>query len=83
MEATIVYTDLYNPKYSGRTEVLIAENEDALFEQFYKKNNQLRYCNGCSHSFQDVEIQTKYRTWRRELSHERSFNLYYGNGVVD
>lgn len=83
MEANIVYTDQYRPQYSGRVETLTAPNEDNLFEQMYKKNNQIRYCNGCSYAFQGEKIQERYITWCKELPYQRSFNLYYGNGVVD
>ena len=47
ISAIVVYNDNYNKKYSGREETLSAVSEDNLFEQFYKKNNQLKYCNGC------------------------------------
>lgn len=66
-----------------RTEDLTAETEDALFEKFYKLNNQLRYCNGSCYKFVDEADQDRYIQWHKGLSKERSFNLYYGNGVVD
>ena len=62
---------------------LTAETEDALFEQFYKKNNQLRYCNGSYYKFVDNADQDRYIVWLKDLDKQRSFNLYYGNGVVD
>ena len=82
MEANIVYND-ENPKFNGKASVLSAETEDALFEQFYKKNNRLRSCNGCYYHFQDNKIQQDYIEWKKNLSKSRSFELYYGNGVVD
>lgn len=74
--------------YTGRSEVkrvedLSAENEDALFEIFYKKNNQLKYCNGSFYEFVDGYDQERYRSWVKNLDHTRSFNLFYGDGVVD
>lgn len=66
-----------------RTEDLSAETEDALFELFYKKNNQLKYCNGSFYQFVDNADQERYISWVQGLDHARSFNLYYGNGVVD
>ena len=66
-----------------RTEDLSAETEDALFELFYEKNNRLRYCNGAYYKFVNNEDQERYQEWNKNLTHERSFNLYYGNGVVD
>lgn len=66
-----------------RTEDLSADTEDALFEAFYKKNNQLRYCNGSYYKFVDQADQERYILWNKNLDKQRSFNLYYGNGVVD
>jgi hypothetical protein len=64
-------------------EDLSAETEDALFEAFYKLNNSLRYCNGSYYQFVNAVDETNYYKWRQNLSHERSFGLYYGGGVVD
>lgn len=66
-----------------RTECLSAETEDALFEKFYKLNNSLRYCNGSYYEFVSSEDTLSYQAWRNNLDHSRSFNLYYGGGVVD
>jgi len=66
-----------------KTEDLSAETEDALFEMFYKKNNQLKYCNGAYYEFVDKTDQNRYQEWIKNLSHARSFNLFYGGGVVD
>ena len=66
-----------------RTEDLSAETEDALFEKFYKMNNSLRYCNGSYYKFEKSIDQDRYNEWNKNLSKARSFNLYYGNGVVD
>ncbi len=64
-------------------EVLTAENENNLFEEFYKKNNQLKYCNGAFYKFIDYKDQQKYSEWNKNLSHAKSFDLYYGKGIVD
>jgi len=65
-------------------EEINAENEIALFEKFYKMNNSLRYCNGTYYKFEDAKIEIKYREWlKSEDFKTKSFNLYYGNGVVD
>ena len=66
-----------------KTETLSATTEDALFESFYKKNNSLRYCNGSYYKFEDNSVEAKYNDWRKNMSKARSFELYYGNGVVD
>ena len=63
----------------------ITGNDDiSLFEQFYKLNNSLRYCNGSYYKFHDKEWQDKYNQWLKSDDYKKkSFNLYYGNGVVD
>jgi hypothetical protein len=82
MEENLIYRDP-NPRFNGKISILAAETEDALFEEFYKKNNELKYCNGSYYEFQNPEQQEKYKEWKKNLSHSRSFELYYGNGVVD
>ena len=60
------------------------ENEIELFERFYKLNNSLRYCNESYYKFQDKEWEDKYNQWLKSEDYkQKSFNLYYGNGVVD
>jgi hypothetical protein len=55
-----------------------------LFEQFYKLNNRLRYCNGSYYTFQDTDIDISYKLWLKSDDYnKKSFDLYYGNGVVD
>lgn len=66
-----------------REEDLTAETEDALFVKFYKLNNRLRYCNGSYYKFVNPKDQARYNEWNKNLSQGRSFNLYYGNGIVD
>jgi len=67
-----------------RSENLHAENDIDLFEQFYKKNNQLRYCNGHYYEFADANIKARYKEWLNSDDYKaKSFNLYYGNGIVD
>jgi hypothetical protein len=59
-------------------------SEIGLFEQFYKLNNSLRYCNGSYYKFQDKEWEEKYKEWLQSDDYKKkSFNLYYGNGIVD
>jgi hypothetical protein len=60
------------------------ETEIGLFEQFYKLNNSLRYCNGSYYKFQDNELEQKYSQWLQSPDYQaKSFKLYYGNGIVD
>ena len=66
------------------TKEISDETEIGLFEQFYKLNNSLRYCNGSYYKFQDNEWTKKYDDWRKSDDHKKkSFELYYGGGVVD
>ena len=67
-----------------RTETLVAENDIDLFEQFYKKNNQLRYCNGHYYEFANSKDTIRYKEWLLSDDFKaKSFELYYGNGIVD
>ncbi len=67
-----------------RTRDIEDETEIGLFEQFYKLNNSLRYCNGSHYTFQDKQWEQKYKEWLQSDDYEKkSFDLYYGNGVVD
>jgi hypothetical protein len=55
-----------------------------IFEQFYKLNNSLRYCNGSYYKFQDKDWEKEYQDWLKSDDYKsKSFELYYGNGVVD
>jgi hypothetical protein len=63
----------------------IESNTDVgLFEEFYKLNNKLRYCNGSYYEFQDKQLELKYKEWLNSDDYKtRSLELYYGNGIVD
>jgi uncharacterized protein YecT (DUF1311 family) len=81
MKATL---DYFNDHAFFTTKDIEANNDISLFEQFYKLNNQLRYCNGSYYKFQDKQLELKYKEWLRSDDYEaKSFNLYYGNGIVD
>jgi hypothetical protein len=72
-----------NPEFK-HSETLVAENEISLFEEFYKKNNQIRYCNGHYYEFADENVKARYKRWLQSDDFKsKSFNLYYGNGIVD
>lgn len=67
-----------------RTEDINGNDDIELFEKFYKMNNSLRYCNGSYFKFKDKEWIQKYNEWLNSDDYKKkSFNLYYGNGVVD
>ncbi len=55
-----------------------------IFEKFYKLNNSLRYCNGSYYKFETKDWQDKYNEWLKSDDYKsKSFNLYYGGGIVD
>jgi hypothetical protein len=67
----------YNKEITDETEI-------GIFEQFYNLNNKLRYCNGSHYTFQDNWFELKYKEWLKSDDYnKKSFDLYYGNGVVD
>lgn len=67
-----------------REEEISGETESDLFIQFYKLNNRLRYCNGFYYKWKDSEMKTKYAEWLESDDYKKiSFELFYGNGVVD
>ena len=67
-----------------RKENIEADAEIEIFEKFYKMNNRLRYCNGSYYRFGTKEWQDKYNNWLQSDDYKaKSFDLYYGGGVVD
>jgi len=73
----------YNSEITGQ-ETITGENDIEIFEQFYKKNNSLRYCNGSYYTFVSKDWTSKYHEWLDSDDYaQKSFELYYGNGVVD
>ena len=67
-----------------RQKEISAETDIEIFETFYALNNSLRYCNGSHYEFNDTEWKDKYKNWLKSDDYKaKSFNLYYGNGVVD
>lgn len=67
-----------------RQQEIEGKNDIEIFENFYKLNNSLRYCNGSYYKFNDLEWENKYNQWLKSDDYKKkSFNLYYGNGVVD
>ena len=67
-----------------RQQEIESNNEIEMFEKFYKLNNSLRYCNGSYYKFQNKEWENKYQQWLKSDDYKsKSFNLYYGNEVVD
>jgi hypothetical protein len=66
------------------TKDIEANNNIELFEQFYKLNNSLRYCNGSYYKFQDKLLEELYNVWLKSDDYKKkSFDLFYGNGTVD
>jgi len=75
-----IYFDDYKPTTKTRQ---FSGDLDQVFEELYKLNNSLRYCNGSYWRFDEQEMRTQYSNWMKSLSKTRRFNLYYGNGIVD
>lgn len=60
------------------------ETEIELFETYEKMNNRLRYCNGSYYEFVDKEIEKRYFEWLKTDDYKKkSWDLFYGNAVVD
>jgi hypothetical protein len=84
-----VELNYWNPNKYYRSEItsqetIAGENDIEIFEQFYKKNNSLRYCNGSYYTFVSKDWASKYNEWEDSDDYaQKSFELYYGNGVVD
>jgi hypothetical protein len=89
MEIILDYWDRKDYQYFWESEIkkqetIKADDDIAIFEKFYKMNNSLRYCNGSYYKFNDKQWQDKYNKWLKTDDYKsKSFNLYYGNGVVD
>lgn len=67
-----------------RHEIIEGINDFEIFEKFYKLNNRLKYCNGAYYVFNKTEWAEKYYEWRQSDDYKsKSFNLFYGGGVVD
>ena len=73
----------YRSEITGQKNIS-GENDIEIFEQFYKLNNSLRYCNGSYYTFASIDWTNKYHKWLDSDDYaQKSFNLYYGNGIVD
>lgn len=89
MEIILDYWDRKDYQYSWESEIkkqetIEADDDIAIFEKFYKMNNSLRYCNGSYYKFNDKQWQNRYNEWLKTDDYKsKSFNLYYGNGIVD
>ena len=67
-----------------RQEEIRGKDDIEIFENFYKLNNSLRYCNGSYYKFQSLDWQNKYNDWLKSDDYKKkSFNLFYGGGIVD
>lgn len=78
-------TDIFSA-YSNKVRTETIEDTDCigLFEQFYKLNNQLKYCNGSYYEFQDLDIKAKYKEWLSSDDYKKkSFGLFYSGSFVD
>lgn len=66
------------------TKEISDDTEIGILVQFFKLNQSLRYCNGSYYTFQDNTWENKYQEWLKSDEYKKnSFELYYGNGIVD
>ena len=77
----IVKYDNYNPTSAEYT--IDGWTLEEIFIKMYKKNRTYRYCNGCYYKFKLDEIEKNFCQWEKDLPHDMSMDLYYGNGIVD
>ncbi len=80
-ELKIVYCDDYKP--TNKISTIEGKTLEDVFVKFYKANNHLRYCNGSYYQFVEKNDEEQYRSWLNVLPRSYSFDLYYGNGIVD
>ena len=57
-----------------------AETLDDCFRQMYELRRSARYDNQRVYKFEDESLEEKYWDWK---SKNETFEMYYGNGVVD
>ena len=60
--------------------VIIGNTLEECFKKAYPYERSLRYCNGYWTEFEDKDINSKYKEWKRTGV---SIEMYYGNGTVD
>lgn len=75
-------------RYLDRTSVIKktekwSGNIEEIFRKFYQKNRQLMYCNESCYKFQNPEWANQYMNWYDSLGDRKTFQMYYGNGIVD
>ena len=87
MKAVIEYFDVSIREVESKKQSekeLTGENKDDLFQQLFKKNEQLRYCYGAFYKFKDKSLQNDYNIWLKSPKNNKTqFKLHYGGGVVD
>ncbi|MBR6515477.1 MAG: hypothetical protein IKT40_01340 [Bacilli bacterium] len=75
--------DSYSDNVKKKEIVFKGNSLEELFVKFYKANNRLRYCNGSYYKFANKELEVKYYQWIAIIPNSMSFDLYYGDGIVD
>ena len=76
----------YNETYSKKVneKIISGNNEIEIFEQFYKLNHRLRYCNGSYFKYQSIDWDEKYKSWLKSDDYKKkSFSLFYNGNFVD
>ena len=83
--AKVLYIERkWNPyREEEKGEYIYEGTMDEVFEKFYNSNRHLRYCNDLYYKFTDKNVEHLYQLWNDSMSYSRSFDLYYGGGIVD
>lgn len=85
-KAVVLYYDTPYGKCSPtlkRKETWTGKDKESIFQDFYKAERRLRYCNGCYHKFEDPNVEKEYEAWYKSLDDNTKFHMYYGNSTVD
>lgn len=84
-ESICISVEYYdNDNESNNRREMWAGTMDELFERFERKNNSLKYCNGCGYRFVNKDdIAPLYQIWCKIIPFGRSWELCYPTGLVD
>ena len=58
-----------------KQEEINGSTEIEIFEKFYKKNNNLRYCNGSYYKFHSKKWENKYNNWLNSNDYKNNQQL--------
>ena len=79
----VVRHHVYPTTVDDIEEYTIEGTFDEIFEKVERINDRLRYCNGTYHHFKDDFVKKMHSLWYKLIPSERSFDIFYGDGIVD